>query len=109
MVVKGIITSSPGKDGGFQLARPLEDVSVYDIYAALEEEECDLKMTGIGERIFIDDSRFMEGEQKVRKVFAKANEAFLDELRMLSLSDLVLKENYENGTLDFRAGKAEIK
>ena len=109
MVVKGIITSSPGKDGGFQLACPLEKVSVYDIYAALEGEECDLKMTGIGDRIFIDDNRFMEGEQKVCNVFTKANKAFLDELRKLSLSDLVLKENYENGTLNFRAGKAEIK
>ena len=109
MVVRGIITSSPGKDGGFQLACPLEKVSVYDIYAALEGEEYDLKMTGIGGRIFIDDRRFTEGEQKVRNVFYKANEAFLDELRRLPLSDLVLKKNYEKGTLDFRAGKAEIK
>ena len=48
LVLADIITSSRGKDGGFQLARSVEEISMYDIYAALEGEKCELKISGLG-------------------------------------------------------------
>ena len=101
LVLAGLILSNPGKDGGFVLARPVEEISVYDIYAALEGEECEVKTSGIGERIFIDDRKFEQGAQKVMNIFGKANEAFARELQKLSLSDLVDREHYLNGTIEF--------
>ena len=102
LVLAGIITSNPGKEGGYQLARSVEEISVYDVYTALEGEECELKMTGIGNRIFLYGKDFHEGEEKVRSVFDKANDAFGEKLKTLYLSELVSKEYYENGTVDFR-------
>ena len=102
LVLADIIVSNPGREGGFQLSRSVEEITLFDIYTALEGRYCDLKMTGIGKRIFIYGREFSQGEDAVVSVFGQANEAFLDELRSLSLSELVSKDNYLNGTIDFR-------
>ena len=103
LVLANIITSNAGKDGGFQLARSVEDISIYDVYSALEGEKCDLKLSGIGHRIFIYGKEFAQEEEKVVSVFERANEAFGQELRKLKISDLVSKEHYQQGTIDFEA------
>ena len=103
LVLAGVITSNPGKEGGFQLARSVEDISLYDVYSALEGKECELKMSGIGKRIFIHGKDFGQGVEEVESVFNRANEAFCDELRKLSLSKLVSEEHYRDGTIDFAA------
>ena len=103
MVLAGLIISSPGKEGGFTLARSVEEITVYDVYAALEGETCDLRMTGIGENIFRFGKDFTESESKVLSALEHANEAFGNELRKLYLSELVTEEHYAEGTVDFRA------
>lgn len=105
LVLAGVITSNPGKDGGFQLARSVEEITLYDIYSALEGEKCELKMTGIGNRIFVYGKDFAEGEKKVRAVFDRANDAFLEELRGLYLSELASREYFQNGAVEFRQQK----
>ena len=101
LVLSGIILSNPGKDGGFQLARSVEEISVYDIYAALEGEDVDLKLSGIGSRIFLYGKDFAPEEEKVVSVFHDANEAFGGELRRLYLSELLSAEHYREGTIEF--------
>ena len=103
LVLADIITSNAGKDGGFQLARSVEEISIYDVYSALEGERCDLKLSGIGRRIFIYGKEFAQEEEKVVSVFDRANETFGQELRKLKVSDLVSKEYYQHGTIDFEA------
>ena len=101
LVLANIVVSTTGKDGGFQLARSIEEITVYDIYAALEGKECELKMTGIGNRIFIDDKKFEQGTNKVKTVFGNANTAFGEELKKVYISELASAENYLKGTIDF--------
>ena len=103
LVLAEIITSNAGKDGGFQLARSIEEISVYDVYSALEGEGCDLKLSGIGNRIFVHGKEFAKGEEKVVSVFDRANVAFGEELRKLKISELATKEHYQCGTVDFEA------
>ena len=103
LVLADIITSNAGKDGGFQLARLVEEISIYDVYSALEGERCDLKLSGIGRRIFIYGKEFAQEEEKVVSVFDRANEAFGQELSKLKVSDLVSKEHYQHGAIDFEA------
>ncbi len=103
LVLAGIITSTPGRDGGFRLARSVEEISVYDIYAALEGEECELKTSGLGSRIFVHGKEYAQEEQKVFNAFGRANTAFGDELRKLRISDLASKQHYQYGTVDFEA------
>ncbi len=103
LVLADIITSNAGKDGGFQLARSIEKISVYDIYSALEGKTCDLKLSGIGKRIFIHGKEFAKEEEKVVSVFDRANAAFGEELRKLKISDLASKEYYRCGAVAFDA------
>ena len=102
LVLADIIVSNPGKEGGFQLARSVEEITLYDVYAALEGEECEVKISGIGDRIFIDDKKFMQGEERVLNVFDRAGEAFNQELRKLTLSELVSRKNYLDGAIEFK-------
>ena len=101
LVLGGVIVSCPGREGGFQLARSIEEISVYDIYAALEGAACELKLSHLGHRIFIDDEKFRRGEEKVLSIFDRANEAFVAELRGMMLSELVSKAHYQDGDVDF--------
>ena len=48
LVLAGLVVSNPGKDGGFQIGKDFEKITLYDVYAALEGEQCDIKMTGLG-------------------------------------------------------------
>ena len=104
LVLAGIIRSNSGKEGGFQLARSVEEISIYDVYAALEGESCDFKINGIGERIFIHGKDFKDGEKAVIAVFDRANQAFCSELKRMQLSELVSEEYYREGTVDFING-----
>ena len=47
LVLAGIVLSCAGKDGGFKLARSIEEISIYDIYSALEGERIDFCQSGI--------------------------------------------------------------
>ena len=107
LVVADIITSNPGKEGGFQLARPVEEISVYDVYSALEGENCELKLSGIGSRIFIYGKEFNQEEKKVFAVFNSAKAAFEEELRKLPLSELLSEEHYRMGTVKFEEHKLD--
>ena len=101
LVLANIITSTPGKEGGFQLSRSIEEITLYDIYIALEGKECDVKMNEIGSRIFVHGKDFKSQEDKVLKTFDEANDAFLEELRKLSLSTILTKKYYQKGSIDF--------
>ena len=103
LVLAEIITSNAGRDGGFQLARSIEEISVYDVYSALEGEGCDLKLSGIGNRIFVHGKEFAKEEEKVVSVFDRASAAFCEELRKLKISELASKEHYQYGTVDFES------
>lgn len=105
LVLADIIFSNPGKDGGFQLSRSIEDITLYDVYAALEGKECEIKTSDIGSRIFKSEKDFEKEENIVENEFAKANTAFLKELSKFALSNLVSKQYYTKGTINFESNK----
>lgn len=111
LVVAGIVASNPGKEGGFQLARMIDAISVYDVYAALEGAGCELRLSGIGERLFVDGEKFNDGQRAVVATFHRANEAFCDELRKLRLAELLSEKHYAEGTVEFEAllGRKDVR
>ena len=101
LVLANLIVSNAGKDGGFILARNIKDITVYDVYSALEGEECEIKTSGIGRRIFVDDELFTKSEAAVTSSFQRANKAFSDVLKKITFADLVQKQNAKNGLVKF--------
>lgn len=97
MAAAGVIKSNASKNGGFQLAKSVEEISVYDVYSALEGTDCGLKLSGMAHHIFVDDEKLTHNEKTVKELFDNAFEAFADELKKMKLSELLIKENYENG------------
>lgn len=97
MVTEGIITSNASKLGGFQLARSVEDITLYDIHYALEGKDSGLELSGLAHSIFVDDEKLGRDEQKVIDAFDNAFAAFGEELKKIRISDLLIRENYING------------
>lgn len=97
MVVAGIITSSASKDGGFCLARSVDDITLYDVYLAVDGGGIGISLSGMAHNIFVDDEKLEKDEERVMSVFTKASESYEEQLKKLKLSDLLIKENYING------------
>ncbi len=97
MVIAGIITSNARRDGGFQLARPVEELTINDVYHALEGEGNEMKLSGLAHQIFDEDEKLAEDEKRVVEIFDKAFDAFENELKKISISDLLFKTDYTNG------------
>ncbi len=97
MVIGGIITSNARRDGGLQLARPVEELTINDVYHALEGEGNEMKLSGLAHQIFDEDEKLAEDEKRVVEIFDKAFDAFENELKKISISDLLFKTDYTNG------------
>lgn len=97
MVLAGLITSDAGKDGGFRLAKSVEQISVYDVYAAIDGGGCGIQLSGMAHRIFVDDQKLERNEAEVLSLFSRAQTAYENELKQMKLSQLLIKENYRNG------------
>lgn len=97
MVLAGLITSDAGKEGGFRLARSVEQISVYDVYAAIDGGGCGIQLSGMAHRIFVDDQKLAKNEAEVVSLFERAGAAYEAELKQMKLSQLLIKENYQNG------------
>lgn len=101
MVVAGIITSGAGKEGGFQLARSVDEITVNDIYQAVDGGGTGIHISGIAHHIFVDDEKLSRNESAVLSLFERASAAYEDELKKMRLSELLIKENYQNGWTDW--------
>lgn len=106
-VVEGIVTSSASKDGGFGLARPVTDITVYDVYRAVDGGGIGISISGMAHRIFVDDDKLKQDEAKVLGIFEQAAVSYEDTLKKLPLSELLIEENYRNGWTDWAAKAAE--
>ena len=92
MVVEGIITSNASKDGGFGLAKPISEITVYDIYRAIDGGGTGITLSGLAHHIFIDDDKLSRDEQLVLDTFRKASDSYEEELQKLHLIDLLVDD-----------------
>ena len=95
-----IVKSNASKNGGFQLARNINEISLYDIYQALEEEKEYRPPQDLAYKIFVCKEAIDKNVKKIDDVFVNAFNAFNEELKKLKFSDLLEKDIIENGKLD---------
>lgn len=89
LVVAKLIKSSASKDGGFQLARALEEITLYDMYRAVETEKYSPQLYARAKNVFGDQSHVKQGEAMVVETFQRARSAFDEQLKSLNLSTLL--------------------
>lgn len=96
-----IVKSNASKNGGFQLARNINEISLYDIYQALEEEKEYRPPQDLAYKIFVCKEAIDKNVKKIDDVFVNAFNAFNEELKKLKFSDLLEKDIIKNGKLDW--------
>ena len=96
-----IVKSNASKNGGFQLARNIDEISLYDIYQALEEEKEYRPPQDLAYKIFVCKEAIDKNVKKIDGVFVNAFNAFNEELKKLKFSDLLEKDIIKNGKLDW--------
>lgn len=83
LVRADVLVAQAGPRGGYRLARPARDVSVYDVVRAIDGE-------GRPERCVLHEGVCSwEGACPFHAVLAKAQERFTDTLRATSLADVL--------------------
>lgn len=101
LVKFNIVKSNASKNGGFQLARNIDEISLYDIYQALEEEKEYRPPQDLAYKIFVCKEAIDKNVKKIDGVFVNAFNAFNEELKKLKFSDLLEKDIIKNGKLDW--------
>jgi len=92
LVVAKLIKSSASKDGGFQLARAIEEITLYDVYRAVEAEKYNPQLSTRVRNVFGDRSHVKQGEAMVVETFQRARSAFDEELKSLYLATLLMPD-----------------
>ncbi|BAP86301.1 transcriptional regulator [Paucilactobacillus hokkaidonensis JCM 18461] len=105
LVVAGIITSAASKDGGFQLKKHIKQISLFDVYTAVQGSETEINFTHIGYRLFDDQKHVQTAEQKIKHVLAKGQNQFYEELKHLSLAELLETYAIQDGAIDWQLKK----
>lgn len=97
MVVADLIVSNASKDGGFQLKKSIEEISLYDVYKAIETTEITDFKSEIARKLFKDEEHIKNREDRIIDTINKAE----DTLKKLKLSALLDSKKYKNSDIDW--------
>ncbi|MCH4168444.1 MAG: Rrf2 family transcriptional regulator [Streptococcaceae bacterium] len=118
MVVGEIIISDASKDGGFKLSRPLEEITMLDVYFAIEGKEDFVEIAHYANRIFDDsyksyiknemdkdipsfEDKILTTENSVLQVIFDGQKEFLDRLKNYPLSNIFKDINCKHGLVEW--------
>lgn len=89
LVVAGFIESRASKRGGFLLKKELNQITLLDIFEAIEGKESFVETTHLVERVFEDSLKIKETEDIIIDYFRKAEKQYKEKLREITLADIV--------------------
>lgn len=101
MVKADLITSSANRSGGYQLAEPVQNITVYDVFSALNQDRDVLELQHLADYIFPDQKHAKQSETKIKDAFDKGLADLYSELKKLKISDLLKSEYVEEGFIDW--------
>lgn len=104
MVVADLIVSNASKDGGFQLKKSIEEISLYDVYKAIETTEITDFKSEIARKLFKDEEHIKNSEDRIIDTINKAE----DTLKKLKLSALLDSKKYKNSDIDWYKNDEKI-
>lgn len=89
LVVAGFIESRASKRGGFLLKKELNQITLLDIFEAIEGKESFVETTHLVERVFEDSLKIKETEDIIIDYFRKAEKQYKEKLQEITLADIV--------------------
>lgn len=96
LVLAGLINSNASKDGGFVLAKPIDTITVLDVYKTLNPDN-KIDLSKLSRRIFDDENHIIASEQKIINIFQSGMDDFFSKLGTLYLSELLKEEYIDTG------------
>ena len=90
-----IIDSFEGKDGGYQLARPLEKLNLADVWLAVENPIFQVKSLNLVDRLFKEKEQIERSKISLQEGLDRAAEAYVKELKTIGLRELLLEDYQE--------------
>ena len=113
LVVAGIVQAIASKEGGFKLARSIADITLLDVYEAIEGDGSFIHSTQLADRIFLNQAsnKPVEDVQQalevavddVLTVFNDAEAAFKKRLQNYTIAKLLQHINVDEfGKIDWR-------
>ena len=97
MVKADLITSAANRSGGYQLARPVQEITLYDVFSALDQDKDVLELQHLSDHIFPDKAHARESEKKISDAFARGFQGLYAELKQFRIADLLKSEYLEDG------------
>lgn len=101
LVTAHLVTSQTGKNGGICLKKQLNDISLLDVYKAIENEDL-YEYHHLGETLFLVPEIATKKEEQLYQAFSKVQEDFYHGLKKITLSSIFENEDYLNGYLDWK-------
>lgn len=97
LVVAGLINSEAGKNGGFTLKKDPAQITLCDIFEAIEGKEAFAVATGLVEKVFLEESAELKAtkQKMILNAFEDAEEAFKAKLRAVTLK--MAMKDYSEG------------
>ena len=101
LVLAELITSNASKDGGFQLKKSLKQITLYDVYNAIETDIITFDVSDLAEHVFNDDEHTKQSKKKVIDTIDLGIKAFNSQLASVNLSELLIDESNNDLKIDW--------
>lgn len=95
----GLIHSNASKLGGYTLVSSADQISLKDVFVALDEGEDIFTQSDYAEKLFEDQTHVKESTDKIMKTLDKGIDAFYSRLDELKISDLLEDGAWQNGAI----------
>lgn len=102
LVVKGLIHSSATKDGGFELLKAIEEITLLDIVEAVESEELIRYVpNNVAETIFSRKEHARKSEQYIVDGFNQARDAYAEALEKIKIATILEEKTIQLGAIEW--------
>lgn len=98
-----LVNSNASKNGGYQLNKSVEEITLKDVFFALQLNEEVIEFKHLSHRVFEDEKHVKKGEEKILNVLKNGLNSFYKEMETLKISDLLYKEAYLNGAINWES------
>ena len=93
LVVAGLVDSEAGKKGGFVLKRAPKNISLLDVFEAIESTAPFLSTTNLVDKVFQKEKMIAhEKKQQIISVFTRAEQAYRQSLSQFTLDHVVAED-----------------
>ncbi|MFT8704538.1 Rrf2 family transcriptional regulator [Bifidobacterium aquikefiricola] len=99
LVKAGLVRSDASKDGGYTLVRPIDHITMLDVFNAVEGRQPFCRLSHLARRIFVKDQMVLRSENEVLQVISDAEDDFRAHLGQYPLSKALEGIQYKDGVV----------